>query len=173
MKYGGKIVYVDLTLRPINGEDIECIRNWRNGDLSRVWFINNERITSQQQKAWYEGYLDKEEEIVFIIEEHKGLNQPIGMVSLYNINTDKKEAEFGRMLIGPEAVRGKGYGLTATKMICKFGFDYYGLKKIYLYVLKENTRAIKTYENAGFNVTEEVERYNKPLLLMVLNHDET
>lgn len=58
--------------------------------------------------------------------------------------------------IGPQSV-GQGYGLDATRVLLRYGFDELGLHKIELQVWAFNTRAIRAYEKAGF-VTEGIRR---------------
>lgn len=168
MKYSGRLDEQALTLRPISSQDIEMVRGWRNGENTRKWFINEEEITEEQQKKWYESYLENDQEIIFIIEEKQLFHQPIGVVSLYNIDRNLLQAEFGRMFIGLEAARGKGYGALATKMICGFGFHYYKLKKIYLNVLKNNYSAMNAYKKIGFKEVKEVNEEGKILIHMIL-----
>ena len=45
------------------------------------------------QIKWFESYKEKEDDFIFIIET---LNEiPVGMISLYNIDYDSKNADFG------------------------------------------------------------------------------
>ena len=46
----------------------------------------------------------------------------------------------------------KGIGTIATKLLCRYGFDNLGLKKIYLITDVSNVSAQKVYEKAGFKL---------------------
>ncbi|PKM50473.1 MAG: hypothetical protein CVV02_11070 [Firmicutes bacterium HGW-Firmicutes-7] len=168
MKFSGRLKDQALTLRPITAYDIETVRLWRNSDHIRKWFINDKIITQEEQRKWYESYLKSDNEIIFIIEESKLFHQPIGVISLYNIDRKLLQAEFGRMFIGLDIARGKGYGPQATKMICSFGFKYFKLNKIYLNVLKNNKSAIHAYKKIGFQQVKEIHENDKLLIHMEL-----
>lgn len=171
MKYEDKLENSELILRPINETDIEQVRLWRNNDNTRKWFLNDSLISVEQQRQWYKKYLNNPQEIIFIIQEKKENNRPIGMVSLYDINLHKKKAEFGKLFIGEEDARGKGYGSQVVKMICEFAFEYYHLVTVHLEVLENNLRAIQTYKRLGFKICGESINKNKQLLHMrLVNH---
>ena len=58
--------------------------------------------------------------------------------------------------IGDRAYRGRGYGTDAMRLLIGFGFRELDLHRITLGVFSYNTRAIRSYEKAGF--TREVVR---------------
>ena len=134
-----------VLLRPIEEKDIELVREWRNREDIRQWFFDKSIITEEKQKKWFERYKICSDELVFIIEERESLNRPVGIVSLYNIDNEKQEAEFGRMLIGDKEATGKGIGAISTKMLCSFAFRHLNIDKIYLKVYKNNYSAIASY----------------------------
>jgi diamine N-acetyltransferase len=63
------------------------------------------------------------------------------------------EAEF-RIALHPDRT-GKGLGRKVTLATLKKGFGQLGLEKIYLIVRKNNSRAFKLYQSAGFAETGE------------------
>lgn len=134
-------------LRPLTLDDLELLRYWRNSNKIQKWFLDKRYIDSKQQIEWYKKYLENENDIFFIIEDTI-LNRAVGAISLYNI--DKKEAEFGRFMIGDPEAKGKGIGKKAMEAICKFGFQQLHLNRINLEVIKSNHRAIRIYEDLGF-----------------------
>ncbi|MCQ6530780.1 GNAT family N-acetyltransferase [Bacillus mycoides] len=141
-----------LLIRKILEEDIELIREWRNQTDVRKYFINNNYINKDQQKKWFEEYLKKKSDIMFIIEETIEFKSAIGTVALYNINLEKNSAEFGRLMIGYLPSVGKGFGKRAAILACKYAFEILGLSEIYLNVLIHNVKAINLYSNLGFVV---------------------
>ena len=157
----------NIYIRPIEENDIEIIRQWRNQDDVRNNFINNYIISSEQQKKWYTNYLknDKTDKMfLFYLEE-----EPIGCVALYNINQENKNAEFGRLMIGKEKHRKKGYAQNATYRICKYGFNTLELENIYLSVFGDNIKAAKLYEKLGFKSIGEEIVNERTLIQMNLN----
>ncbi len=77
----------------------------------------------------------------------------MGTVSLKNINSEKKEAEFA-ITIRKQAM-GKGYSKFGMDKIIQIGFEELGLEIIYWYVNKNNTRAIQFYDKNGYKQTFE------------------
>jgi len=70
--------------------------------------------------------------------------------------------------------RGKGYSVEAMKIFFNYIFDQINLRKVKLEVLKENAKAIKIYQDMGFNeeglLKEHIyqDRKYKDLLVMSL-----
>lgn len=153
MQHKFRIEMEDLVLRPIEKEDIDRARSWRNKESIRKSFLYQDVISSSEQHQWYQSYLEKEDDIMFIIEFK---DAPIGTAALYHIDLMNKEAEFGRLMIGEESARGNQIGYRATKLVCQFGFEKLNLAQIKLEVFSDNPYAKKHYIKAGF---EEVERY--------------
>lgn len=149
------IIEAQIQLRLLTEADLPMTLHWRNQDNIRRWFIHSDVITSQQHQAWFEQYNQKENDFVFIIEEQEMLGRPIGQVALYNIDQLKKQAEFGRLLIGEQEARGKGLARLATELLLTFAFDYFELNQIFLEVFDSNTPAITIYHQCGFKCTDQ------------------
>src|SRR3990167_8572470 len=73
----------------------------------------------------------------------------IGHGGLVDIDLSEHTAQL-RITIGNAAFWGKGFGTEATRLIVQYGFDTLHLESIWLRVLPTNTRAIRSYEKAGF-----------------------
>lgn len=139
-----------LSIRDIKEIDIEIIRGWRNQAEIKQYFINTDMISKQQQQQWFADYLNKKNDKMFMIQEHEHFKSPIGTTALYNINTPKNSAEFGRLMIGHIPAQRKGLGTQATILTCKYAFERLNISEIYLYVLAHNIRAVELYKNIGF-----------------------
>ncbi|MGE6964113.1 GNAT family N-acetyltransferase [Bacillus thuringiensis] len=139
-----------MLLRTVTKDDIESIRKWRNQNHIRKNFINSNYINKKQQEEWFENYLKMENDIMFIIEETEKFQTTIGTVALYNIDNEKKSAEFGRLMIGYMPCVGKGFGKRAAVLACKYAFEMLNIFEIYLTVLNHNTKAIQLYKDMGF-----------------------
>jgi diamine N-acetyltransferase len=148
------------TIAPISGErirlrllqenDLPMTLRWRNQEHIRRWFVYSDRITPEQHANWFSKYLERDNDFVFVIEEADILHKPIGQVSLYDINWDTKEAEFGRLMIGEADASGRGLAREATELIVGYGFEQLGLQHIYLEVYEDNIAAIAIYQKCGF-----------------------
>ncbi|RAW10903.1 GNAT family N-acetyltransferase [Paenibacillus taichungensis] len=157
-------------LTPVTEADIELMRGWRNSPLNHSSFLTNNYIDMDQQKRWFENYLQKTNDIMFIVKDLEDSGKRVGMLGLYDIDNDKnkKKAEFGRLLIGEPSTRGKGLGLAVTLNLCKFGFQILELDEIYLEVITDNVTAHKIYKKAGFLETERYSINGKEIIKMSL-----
>ena len=141
---------VGVSLRLISAEDLTITLTWRNREDIRRHFIKSDIISWERHLSWWEEYLTKNNDFVFIIEEREKLNRPVGQVSLYNIDLENHEAEYGRLMIGDNEARGKGLARRATELLITWAFNPLEIKRIYLEVFKDNTIAISLYRRCGF-----------------------
>lgn len=81
---------------------------------------------------------------------HEESEKIIGHISLGKIDRNNKSARVGKVLVGYQAVRGKGIGQLMMKEILKVAFDELNLHRVSLGVFDFNTSAITCYEKAGF-----------------------
>ncbi|MCC3356034.1 GNAT family N-acetyltransferase [Bacillus sp. REN16] len=77
----------------------------------------------------------------------------------YQKETDRYELI--SMMLGHQ-FQGKGYGTPVLKAIIEDMVSTYQCTEIYLSVIYNNERAIRTYEKAGFKPTGEVEEGHHP-----------
>lgn len=145
-----EILSGNVRLRVLTAKDLSLTLTWRNQAVIRRWFIYSEPITQEQHEDWYAKYCQRDNDLVFIIEEVGDLNRPVGQVSLYDIDEETGRAEFGRLMIGDEEARGRGLAKKATMLILDFGFKACSLEEIYLEVFEDNQAAIHIYQQLGF-----------------------
>lgn len=74
---------------------------------------------------------------------------PIGVISLMNIDEAKGAAELS-VIVGHPEDRHRGYGAEAIDLLLGYGFKELGLERIGLSVFEFNEEAISTYEKLGF-----------------------
>ena len=162
-------------LRELHRKDIPTINTWRNCEelISSLGapfrFINQE-----VDERWYEGYMQSRLNSIRCAIITEECDEIIGLVSLMDINYINRSAKL-HIMIGTEG-QGKGAGTFAVKAMCEHGFKNYGLHRIELDVLANNTRAQHVYEKCGF-VNEGIKKqavfkngeYKDMLLYALLN----
>lgn len=124
--------------------------SWRNREDIRHNFIHSDIIELEQHLSWWETYKEKINDFIFIILSEDLKNEPVGQISLYNIDMDTSEGEYGRVIIGQNKAKRRGFARNATDLILSWGFDDLKLKRIYLEVFSRNTAAINLYLKCGF-----------------------
>lgn len=91
----------------------------------------------------------------------------IGNCGFVEIDQAKKEATM-RITIGNPEYVGRGLGSEAVKLLTQHAFKNMKLRRLLLKVFKDNERAIKSYQKAGFRTHTEDVHGGKPALVMVL-----
>lgn len=140
-----------VRLRPMTAEDTARIVAWRNRDFVRRNFIYQELFTEQGHLSWIENQVKPGYVVQFII--CLSDSREIGSVYFRDIDREKGTAEYG-IFIGEEDALGCGYGTEAAKLALEYAFVELRLKKVFLRFLADNIGAQKSYEHAGFRLTD-------------------
>jgi RimJ/RimL family protein N-acetyltransferase len=156
-----------LRLRLLEEADLEMTLRWRNQEHIRRWFVYSAVLTAEQHQEWFQHYLRRDNDLVFIIEETQQLKKPVGQISLYDIDFKNGIAEFGRLMIGEADAQRKGFAKAASNLLVNFGFDQLQLKEIKLEVFKDNLSAFRIYEAIGFSITGEKDNLYH---MRIINH---
>ena len=122
-----------VDLRLMTEEDTDRIVAWRNKDFVQTNFIYQEPFTREGHLSWIRNQVEKGHVVQFIICLPDG--REIGSVYFRDIDRDKGTAEYG----------------------IYYAFTKLSLRKIYLRFLADNTAARKSYEHAGFVMTDRKE----------------
>lgn len=142
-----------VELRKFNREDFPHLIGWITSPaLLYQWAgtIFNFPLTSSQ----LENYIRESERpdpprLIFTVED-AATKKSIGHIELNSIDRKNKSACICRVLVGPEAQRGKGIGQEMMRKILEVGFRDLNLHRIELNVFDFNAQAIACYEKVGF-----------------------
>lgn len=141
--------YENLLLRPLQKEDIEFLRIWRNDKSQTKYLRPIPYITPEMQENWFRNYLENPDEMVFAILETRDLNRIIGSVAVYDFQGDV--AEVGKIQIGDPDAAGHGYGRIGMTMAIWIAFQKLNVKKIVASVHRDNLAAYKSDMRIGFS----------------------
>jgi RimJ/RimL family protein N-acetyltransferase len=139
-----------VTLRPLTVDDAAITQKWRMG--GRALLLNRGAQTVSQQAAWIAGRPDTELNYVQVLSQS---GQPVGMISLVDIDLTHRHAEAAHLLIGePELVAPYGAKIAAeaTKLLYELAFDTLGLHRVYGPLSSENTKMISWNKFVGMKV---------------------
>lgn len=152
------IKYEEIELVPIEMEDLDLLKKWKNDDEVFKYLGGGYRpISESQAQKWIENLINNNHQYQrFMIKNDK----KIGFIGLYNISEVNRTAELG-IYIGEKDYQGKGYAKMAYKALEKYAKDWLNIRKIKLDVVKDNVRAIKLYEKLDFKVcgNRELDRF--------------
>jgi RimJ/RimL family protein N-acetyltransferase len=138
-----------LTLRQLQHEDIEKVRQWRNDPRVSVYMAFRGQISEEQQEVWFRS-IDNEENHFFIIDLAGG---PVGLCELKKIDRAAGSAE-GGIFVHDEKFRNSPYCAAAVLLLNEHGFGQLGLERIYAQILDNNTRAIRFNKMLGYELLE-------------------
>ena len=163
MKHCYELKSKKIFLKPLEKEDIEMLRVLRN--QASKFFITQKLISKEQQQQWYKTYLEKQNDYMFKVVLCSNPDEFVGAVALYDIDEEKRDAEFGRIVVDHKKAR--GIGKDIVNAICQFGYKELRLVKITCTVFKDNEKAVRIYKEIGFEIVREkdgllyMEKYNE------------
>lgn len=133
--------YLKISLRTIKSKDIEKLRVWKNEN--KYSFFYQEMILPIAQTQWYEKYITKRDNFIFIIVYKK---KDIGCMGFRLIGD---YIDIYNVILGEKQFSGKGLMGEALQLMCKYITKHYH-REIIVKVLHNNNRAIGWYLNNGF-----------------------
>lgn len=137
-------------IAPLQEQDIEHLRQWRNDKNLSKFLRPIPYITPEMEKKWFDEYLKDQTTCFFVIIE-KTSNKVVGSVALYNI--DGRKCEIGKVVIGDYSAHGKGMGYNSFLLAMCVGIQKFGINQFRLDVHTENIAALSIYVKAGFEIS--------------------
>ena len=161
-----------VILRAIERSDIPTFVRWFNDPEVTKHLQLYLPMSLAQEERWFEKYLQDQQQHIFGIETLDG--KLIGNIGLENISWKDSHAELG-IVIGEKDYWGKGYGTEAITTFLDFVFRQMNLHRVYLRVFEDNERAIRCYEECGFELEGRLReshfsdgRYHDELIMGIL-----
>lgn len=151
MKHDYSIECEHIILIPMDEQTSECYRKLRNREDNRNFFFNSAIIEREQQKKWFQNYLNKQSEYMFAAFLKEKM-EFVGGIGIYDIDLSRKTAEVGRIIIDRNLAAGKGYGTEAIKGVCSIAKDKLNLEETYAYIYSANSASTKAFFKAGFSM---------------------
>jgi RimJ/RimL family protein N-acetyltransferase len=139
----------DLALRPVDGGDLEHLRLWKNS--VREFFFHKDIIEVEQQRLWYEAYLQRSLDLMLILEISElaagcmGIRWLNGHWDIYNV------------IMGNNAFKGHGFMSLAFREMLRLA-EATRTGVFQLEVLIENP-AVDWYKRQGFIITSNQESF--------------
>ncbi|MGP4074750.1 GNAT family N-acetyltransferase [Halobacillus sp. K22] len=138
-----------IYLRKVIKEDTDIYHKWRsNPNVMQNTSPNLDVYTREDTENFILSIIKSANSKSYMI-QHRENDEPIGIVSLINIDYKNRNAEC-IIDLGNEDYWGRGYGKEAMNELLKYSFLELNLHKVYLKVFSFNERAIRLYERLGF-----------------------
>lgn len=136
----------DIKLVEITEKDIELIRKWRNSDEVAAYMYSDDKITSDQQKKWFQK-VSKDKTTKNWIIEYNG--KALGLASITGIDKILNSC-YWAFYLGDTSVRGAGIGGKVEYNVLQYVFENLELNKLRCEVFTFNDNVIKMHEKFGF-----------------------
>lgn len=133
-----------VNLRLLSVDDALITFQWRQSQ--RAFLLNKGAQSVDEQARWIQNR--PASEYNFIIETKA--REPVGMLSLVDVDPVNKRAESARFLIGDEEkVKGIPAAVESMKMLYEFAFNALGFQRIYGTIASDNALMIKWQKYLG------------------------
>ena len=142
-----------VSLKLIQQEDIELIRQWRNSKEINQFFIFRGHISKAQQEKWFHKISTSGRDYYFLIVVD---NRPVGLVYTKDIDWERREAETG-MFIADKNYRNSLVSFEASYLNGRHFFHNLNLLKNKAQTLECNTAAMRYNKWLGFREVGEKE----------------
>lgn len=139
------LAHGSLTLRPLQRQYLEQLRQWRNQPETNRYLVTRLYITPEQQLHWFEE-LDWHRNAYFVI-IHK--DTAVGLVYAHRINIAEKSFE-GSILIGNSEYLNTYVPVKAILMLMIYFTSTLGFELIYSTVHPDNRNALELDHALGF-----------------------
>lgn len=136
-----------MKIRALEEKDLAFIHKLNNDYAIMSYWFEEPYESFGELKRLYDKHILSDTERRFVIEDNDVV---VGIVELVEINYIHRQCEI-QIIIPPEH-GGKGYAKEAFKRGVKYAFETLNLHKVYLFVDKENEKAVHIYEKAGFAI---------------------
>jgi diamine N-acetyltransferase len=134
-----------MRIRALEEQDLEFIHRLNNDEAIMSYWFEEAYQSYEVLKKTFEKNLESDSERRFVIEDNDDV---VGIVELVSISYVHRHCEI--QIIVPPEHEGKGYAKEAFRRGVQYAFETLNLHKVYLFVDKDNKKAVHIYEKAGF-----------------------
>lgn len=143
------VVIPGVSLRTITESDLENLRIWKN--QNRKSFFYQEVISPADQRKWFEGYLERLNDYLFVILSGDPV---IGCLGFRYVD---EHIDIYNVIRGVSSVNSKGFMSKALRIMCSYVLENYS-GALEAKVLRDNL-ALNWYERNAFKPKHVYEIY--------------
>ncbi len=131
------------------------VREWRNSADVKKYMYSDHDISVEEHIKWLDSLKNSEKNLAFVVFID---NNPIGIVSIVNINKTHKTSDWG-FYIYDTSLRGKGIGTSVLEKLINYAFNSLNIDKLNCEAIITNIQVHKLYQKVGFK-EEGIKRKN-------------
>lgn len=141
----------EIYLRALNLHDLEWTHKWHSDRSLYETLVGPFRFVSlKAEESWLQdrvAYSNQELNLMVCLKKN---DQPIGMVSVRDIDWITRKGHLSGIFIGEIDYHGKGYGTLALRMMLDHCFLDLNLNRMFAHILDDNLASLHIFEDCGF-----------------------
>ena len=135
-------------LRALTTGDRNVLLAWRNHPEVARWMYTDHLIHQDEHDVWFESVALDQTHHRYRMLDDDGV--ACALVSLTAIDRHRRSCTWGGY-VAP-GMTGRGYGTAALELSLELAFAELVLNRVWIEALADNDRAIRLYENVGFQI---------------------
>lgn len=147
-----EVAAFNVVLKPLQPQDLEPLRQWRNSPEISSQMLDQTKITAEQQQQWFERISADRRQMQFVI-YYK--NQPVGACNLKS-PTDLTIAECDSLntgfYLGAAKYRGTILAFFAALALNQYCFEELKVKSLKAQVKTSNSAALRFNQQLGYQI---------------------
>lgn len=136
-----------VTLCPLQADDLEMVRAWRNDPKIASLMLDQTHITASMQQAWFARLKGSNQQFYYVAWFRQ---TPIGVASLTAVDRLQGSAEPG-MYIYPDEYRSNLVPFCVAFALNDLAFEDFGLTRLYGKIFATNTASVRFHEACGYH----------------------
>lgn len=142
-----------IYLRALSTSDLEYTHKWHsNRELYDTLVGPYRYVSLEAEEVWLRekvAFSNQEVNLMICLKEN---DQPIGVVSVREIDWIARRGHLTGIFIGDTNDQGQGYGSEALDLMVKHCFLDLGLNRLFTHILADNQASLRVFEKSGFKV---------------------
>ena len=150
MWHKDEITAFNVLLKPLQLDDLEQIRLWRNSPQVSNQMLDQREISAEQQQSWFERICADQRQMQFVI-YYK--NQQVGACNLKSptaLTVTESEAVETGFYLGEAKYRGTILAFFAALALNQYAFEQLGIKQLQAQVKSSNSAALRFNQQLGY-----------------------
>lgn len=162
-----------VILIPLKKENVEQVRRLRNLPHIREWFNYSEEISEEEQSKWFTRYLSDSTDYMYVAFLKNNPKQFVGTYASYNLDTEKRAIEVGRLMVDSQNISERGIGYDVVAAGIKIVFENLPVDTITAEVFADNVRAMRcNLEGGKFRITGKKNVEGREVLLLSITRQQ-
>ena len=140
-----------ISLSPIELDDIEIIRKWRNNPNIQKYLREYRLFSKVQKKEWYLSMIQDNRFEMFLIKDNI-TSEPVGVCGLTYIDWVNRHADIHIYTGKDELWIDDLYCPAAMNLVLKYAFETLNLNKVWAEIYEVDDKKIDFFKQSGFTV---------------------